>query len=100
MGQIEPEPIDLILYVSANSPQADEAVAKMRAALERFNSPKIRVTVCPLPEAHSSDGDGDGQPARMAIVPIRQSGTVRTLVLGHVTQPEILLELLTDCDFD
>jgi hypothetical protein len=95
MDRTQPEPIELVLYVTANSPQADEAVAAMRDVLERFNSPKVRLTVCPLP-----DGDGStagGEPPRMAI---RQNGTVRTLILGHVTHPEILLELLKDCDFD
>jgi len=90
---MEPEPVELILYVSPNSPNADEAVAKMRGVLERFNSRKVRLTVCPLPDG---DGSGASEPARVAI---RQRGTIRTLILGHVTHPEILLELLTDCDF-
>ena len=97
MDRVQPEPIELVLYVTANSPLANAAVEKMRHALERFNSPKVRLTVCLLP-----DGDGSARSAepRVAIVPIRQSGTVRTLIIGHVSHPEILLELLTDCDFD
>jgi hypothetical protein len=97
MDRIEPEPIELVLYVSASSPHADAAVEKMRGALARFSSPKVRLTVCRLP-----DGDGSAAAAepRIAIVPIRQSGTVRTLILGHITHPDILLELLKDCDFD
>ena len=92
---MEPEPVELILYVSANSPTADEAVAKMRGVLERFNSPKVKLTVCPLP-----NGDGSAAASEPARIAIRQRGTIRTLILGHVTHPEILLELLTDCDFD
>ncbi len=94
MDRNEPEPIELILYVSPHSPRADEAVATMRGVLERFNARKVRLTVCPLPDG---DGSAAAEPPRMAI---RQNGTVRTLILGHVTHPEILLELLKDCDFD
>ena len=97
MDRIGHEPIELVLYVSASWPQADAAVEKMRSALERFSSPKVRLTVCLLPDG---GGSASAPEPRIAIVPIRQSGTVRTLILGHITHPEILLELLKDCDFD
>jgi len=96
-GPASPEPVELILYVNSNSPKAEAAVSQMRRVLERFNSRKVTVTVCPLPEAAScavAATSPDGA------TPIRQQVSARTLILGHITHPEILLELLTDCDID
>lgn len=95
-GPSGPEPVELILYVNANSPKADAAVSQMRRVLERFNSRKVTVTVCPLPEAASC---AVAATSPGAAGPVRQV-SARTLILGHITHPEILLEMLTDCDFD
>jgi DNA-binding response OmpR family regulator len=95
-GPASPEPIQLILYVNANSPKADAAVSQMRRVLERFNSHKVTVTVCPLPESASCAVAASSPGA--AVLPRQVSA--RTLILGHITHPEILLELLTDCDID
>ena len=95
-GPAAPDPVELILYVNANSPKADAAVEQMRRVLERFNSQKVTVTVCPLPEAaNCAVAAASPDPA----VPVRQA-SARTLILGHITHPEILLEMLRDCDFD
>jgi hypothetical protein len=69
----------------------------MRRVLERFNSHKVTVTVCPLPES-TSCAVADSSPG--ATAPVRQQVSARTLILGHITHPEILLELLSDCDID
>lgn len=95
-GPASPEPVELILYVNANSPKADAAVSQMRRVLERFNSQKVTVTVCPLPEAASC---AVAATSPEAAGPVRQV-SARTLILGHITHPEILLEMLTDCDFE
>jgi len=95
-GPASPEPVELILYVNADSPKADAAVAQMRRVLERFNSQKVTVTVCPLPDAASCAA---AETSARAAVPTRQV-SARTLILGHITHPEILLELLTDCDIN
>ena len=96
-GPAAPEPVELILYVNANSPKADAAVTEMRRVLERFNSQKVTVTVCPLPESASCAVAGlfarRGRPGQAR-------SAARTLILGHITHPDILLEMLTDCDFD
>ena len=65
----------------------------MRRVLERFNSQKVTVTVCPLPEAASCEVASPD-----AVGPTRQV-SARTLILGHITHPEILLEMLADCNF-
>jgi hypothetical protein len=95
-GPAAPEPVELILYVNASSPKADAAVSHMRRVLERFNSQKVTVTVCPLPESASCAAAATSPDAA---VPVRQV-SARTLILGHITHPDILLEMLTDCDFD
>jgi len=94
MEREAPEPIELILYVAANSPKADAAVTKMRAVVDEFTSPRVTLTVRLLPGA---DGVASEAPPRVAI---RQNGTVRTMIVGHITTPELLLELLADCDLD
>lgn len=94
-GPASPEPVELVLYVNANSPKADAAVLQMRRALERFNSHKVTVTVCPLPDAASCAVAATSQEAGAP-----RQNSARTLILGHITHPEILLEMLTDCDFD
>jgi hypothetical protein len=98
MGRVEPKPIELILYVTAQSPQVDAAVAKMRGVLERrFNSPRVTVKVCPLPDSGSG---AVTEPAGDGAAWVRSKIAARTLIVGHITHPEILLELLTDCDID
>jgi len=92
-----PEPVELILYVNANSPKAEAAVSQMQRVLERFNSRRVTVTVCPLPESANCEV-AEASPG--AAAPIRRQVSARTLILGHITHPEILLELLTDCDID
>ena len=90
-----PGPVELILYVSANSPKADAAVSTMRKVLERFNSPKVVLTVYPLPESANcvvAEATADTR------APARPNVAARTLILGHITNPELLLELLADCD--
>lgn len=94
-GPASPEPVELILYVNANSPKAEAAVSEMRRVLGRFTSQKVTVTVCPLPDAASC---AVAATSPDAAGPSRQV-SARTLILGHITHPEILLEMLTDCDF-
>ena len=95
--RVESEPIELILYVTPNSPRADAAVEKMRVVLDRSTAPKVKLTVRMLP---GTDGATIESPVGVALVPVRQTGTVRTLIVGHITNPELLLELLADCDPD
>jgi CheY-like chemotaxis protein len=92
-GPTGPGPVELILYVSGDSPKAEAAVATMRKVLERFNSPKVVRTVDPRPEtANCAVADAAAQTGE----PARQNLAARTLSLGHITNPELLLELLED----
>lgn len=90
-----PDPVELILYVSSQSPRSFAAVKSIRKVLERFNASRVKLTVCDLsenPEAGVDDA--------VAFTPtlVRRKPGPRTCILGHITSPELLLELLADCE--
>jgi CheY-like chemotaxis protein len=90
-----PEPIELILYVSSQSPRSYAAVRNVKKVLERFESSQVRLTICDL----SQDPSGGIEDA-VAFTPtlVRRTPGPRTFILGHITSPELLLELLADCE--
>jgi len=89
-----PEPVELILYVSSRSPRSFAAVRNIKKVLERFNSSRVKLTVCDL----SQDPNGGIEDA-VTFTPtlVRKTPGPRTFILGHITSPELLLELLADC---
>lgn len=89
-----PDPIELVLYVSAASPRSGAAIANIRQVLERFNSPRVKLTIHDLSrEPHA------GQQDSVTFTPtlVKRSPGPRTFILGHMTNPEILVELLQSC---
>jgi CheY-like chemotaxis protein len=92
-----PEPVELILYVSSRSPRSYAAVRNIEKVLERFSSSRVKLTVCDL----SRDPERGIEDA-VAFTPtlVRKTPGPRTFILGHITNPELLLELLADCDAD
>ena len=90
-----PEPVELILYVSSQSPGSFASVKSIRKVLERFNESRVKLTVCDL-----SENPGGGAEDAIAFTPtlVRRKPGPRTLILGHITSPELLLELLADCE--
>ena len=90
-----PEPIELILYVSADSPRSATAIKHLKAALRRYESSRVRLTICDL-----SKETAPGCAASVAFTPtlVRRSPGPRTHILGHLTSPELLLELLDSCE--
>jgi DNA-binding response OmpR family regulator len=90
-----PEPVELILYVSSQSPRSYAALRNIRKVLERFESSQVKLTVCDLSEDPAS-----GIEDAVAFTPtlVRRTPGPRTFILGHITNPELLLELLADCD--
>lgn len=90
-----PDPVELILYVSSRSPRSYAAVKNIRNALKRFNSSRVRLTVCDL----AQDPAGGVEDA-IAFTPalVRKTPGPRTFILGHLTNPELVLELLADCE--
>ena len=96
-GSNDAEPVELILYVSSESPRSSSAVQTIKKVLERFSSSKVKLTVCNLSE-NPDGGTQDG----VAFTPtlVRRRPGPRTYILGHITCPEVLLELLDDSESD
>jgi len=92
-----PEPVELILYVSAHSPRSAATVRDIKKVLARFPTSQVRLTVCDLstnPDAGVEDG--------VAFTPtlVRRAPGPRTFILGHLTNPDLLLEILGDCNLE
>jgi len=92
-----PDPVELILYVSSRSTHSHAAVRNIRKVLKRFKSSRVRLTVCDLAR-DPSQGIEDA----VAFTPmlVRRTPGPRTFILGHVSNPDLLMELLADCDAD
>lgn len=90
-----PDPVELILYVSSQSARSHAALRNIRQVLKRFKSSRVKLTVCDLaldPAAGIEDS--------VAFTPtlVRRTPGPRTFILGHVTNPDLLMELLADCE--
>ncbi len=92
-----PEPIELILYVSADSPRSANAITNIKRVLSRYRSDKVTLTICDLAR-NPMMGAGDS----IAFTPtlVKRSPGPRTYILGHITNPDVLIELLDGCDRD
>jgi two-component system response regulator GlrR len=90
-----PDPIELVLYVSAHSPRSAAAVENIKRVLTRFSSSKVRLTICDL-ESEPHKGAADS----VAFTPtlVKRSPGPRTYILGHLENPELLVELLEGCE--
>lgn len=90
-----PEPIELILYVSADSPRSANAINNIKRVLSRYRSDKVRLTICDLAK-DPMRGDADS----IAFTPtlVKRSPGPRTYILGHITNPDVLIEVLDACD--
>ena len=90
-----PDPVELILYVSSESARSYAAVKNIRKVLKRFKSSRVKLTVHDLARDPSR-----GIEDSVAFTPtlVRKSPGPRTFILGHVTNPDLLMELLADCD--
>jgi len=92
-----PEPIELILYVSADSPRSANAISNIKRVLSRYRSDKVTLTICDL-ASNPMMGAADS----IAFTPtlVKRSPGPRTYILGHITNPDVLIELLEGCDLD
>jgi CheY-like chemotaxis protein len=96
-GEECPDPIELILYVSSQSPRSASALEDIQKVLTRYKSSRVKLTIHDL----SKDPTQGGADA-IALTPmptlVRKSPGPRTFILGHITNPELLLELLESCE--
>jgi CheY-like chemotaxis protein len=92
-----PDPIELILYVSAESPRSANAIHNIKRVLSRYRSDKVTLTICDLAKDPAL-----GAADSIAFTPtlVKRSPGPRTFILGHITNPEILIELLEGCDVE
>ena len=89
-----PDPIELVLYVSASSPKCAAAITNIRNVLSRFASERVRLTIHDLSkDPHAGIQDS------VAFTPtlVKRSPGPRTFILGHITNPDILVEILQSC---
>ena len=89
-----PDPIELILYVSSQSSKSAAAIENIKAVLSSFESARVTLTICDLSK-NPSQGNADG----IAFTPtlVKRSPGPRTFILGHLTSPALVLELLKGC---
>lgn len=90
-----PEPIELILYISSHSPRSANAVDNIRRALARHRSGNVKLTIHDLAKDPTKGADDS-----VAFTPtlVKRSPGPRTFILGHLTNPDMLLELLESCE--
>jgi CheY-like chemotaxis protein len=90
-----PDPIELILYVSAHSPRSKSAMADIKRALKQYKTLRVNLTVHDL-----SEDPAKGEADAIAFTPTlaKRSPGPQTFILGHITTPELLLEMLDACE--
>jgi CheY-like chemotaxis protein len=90
-----PDPIELILYVSTESPRSATAIEQIKNVLSQHTSLRVKLTICDLSK-EPEGGNADGIAFRPALV--KRSPGPKTFILGHITNPELLLEMLQGCE--
>lgn len=92
-----PEPVELILYVSAYSPKSAAAIKNIKRVISRYQSSSVKLTIYDL-----SQDPGAGEADSVAFTPtlVKRSPGPRTFILGHITNPDLLVELLQACGQD
>jgi CheY-like chemotaxis protein len=92
-----PGTVELILYVSAESPRSANAIQNINNVLSRYRPGKVSLTICDL-SRNPSMGEQDS----IAFTPtlVKRSPGPRTFILGHISNPEVLVELLEGCEME
>jgi hypothetical protein len=90
-----PDPIELILYVSAASPHSEQTIACITRVLERLDRSRVTLTVCDLTQDRQTSVEDR---ITRGPTPVRRAPGPRTFILGHIGNRQLLLDLLADCD--
>ena len=90
-----PEPVELILYVSSHSLHCAAAIRTVKQVVSRFERSRVRLTVRDL-----TQNPALGAADNVAFTPtlVRKDPQSRTFILGHLSNPAVLLDLLADCE--
>ena len=91
-----PSPVELILYVNSKSSQTTAAVKNVEKILARLPSSRVKLSVHDLSVDPSPILPGSGPITPGTLV--RRTAGPRTFIMGHITNPDLLLELLADCE--
>jgi len=94
----QPCPVELILYVNSRSSQSMTAVKNVEKMLARLPSSRVKLSVHDLSVAPSPSLPGSGPITPGTLV--RRTAGPRTFIMGHITNPDLLLELLADCELE
>lgn len=89
-----PDPVELILYVSSQSARSANAIENIKRVVARFASDRVRLTICDL-SRNPTGGEADAITFTPTLV--KRSPGPRTFILGHITNPELVAELLESC---
>lgn len=91
-------PVELILYVNSRSQQSLEAVKSVEKVLAKLPPSRVKLSV------HDLSVDPSPRIAGAeSITPgtlVRRTAGPRTFIMGHIRNPELLLEMLADCGTD
>jgi hypothetical protein len=89
--------VDLVLYVSADSPYANAARRDCDLLLSRFDRRRIRFEVCDVSE-HPDRAEADG----VCFTPmlVKRQPLPRTYVIGTLLNVTALVELLESCGLE
>lgn len=88
-----PDPVELILYVNVDSPESAGAIDNIKRVLARFASARVKLTICDL----SQNPDAGAADVAFRATLMKRSSGPRTFILGHITSPDVLVEILQDC---
>ena len=91
-GANNPSRVELILYVSA-SPRCLRAIDTIKGVVSRFSSDRVKLTIHDI-LVDPTQGVEDSISYTPTLV--RRSPRPRTFLLGDITNPEIVVELLQD----
>jgi two-component system response regulator GlrR len=83
----DPEPIELILYVTEATPNSASAIKDIERILSGYGSDRFRLTI------RDVDAGSEAADAACPALPRRSPGP-RTFILGHITNPDLLMALL------
>jgi hypothetical protein len=83
--------------LSADSPRSANAIQNIKNVLSPYRSGKVTLTICDLAR-NPSMGAEDG----IAFTPtlVKRSPGPRTFILGHISDPAVLIELLDGCEME
>ena len=93
-----PIPVELILYVNSRSSQSTAAIKNAEKILARLRSSRVKLSVHDLSVDPSPTLPGAGPITPGTLV--RRTAGPRTFIMGHITNPDLLLELLADFETD